>query len=366
MNANTLNYDFTAEMMQGSNRQEGIVSLSTKEFIFSSLQKQLLYKHEWKDYASYSNSIYLKENFEWNGKGDNQPEGTRCLKLIRIAEKDNNNPDYFCIYFHKNDLTKKIKLQLAEARYSANMNSNKINIRFHKLMHKLALVEIAKAQEVQGNLEIDSKWLFYVKMDIRMNYLKQRHKLISKVKLGKMKRTELEDQLKSIKEKIVEKSCTGIDTCKKAIDYCLDHKVLTLTGEREKITWDWQNPFIIAIPKTNIKVNAAKGTAGEKTMQDVNKMKGGKKDYMAESFPESPPGQPPNHISVKKAINTIMQMRSAAKEFKSTEEFSQMCNVNYKYNSNNIKRKISMLGNAGANDCFMEYLGNIRDKESDK
>ena len=122
-------------------------------------------------------------------------------------------------------------------------------------------------------------------MKVRKAYLKQRHKLVASVKLGKVKRSYLDKELESLKEKTIDKYCRGIELCNEAIIFFIDNKLLHLGGEREKFAWDMQNPLYYLLPKTNIKIDLPKaGGKGGKIMSTVNNLLGGNNDYFLKNF----------------------------------------------------------------------------------
>ena len=203
-------------------------------------------------------------------------------------------------------------------------------------------------------------------MEIRHAYLKQRHKLIAQVKLNKIKRVDLCKHLEKIKTKIIDTSCGSIDVCIRAIKYCIDKKLLPLAGEKERFALDWQNPYHYAMPKINLRIDSPNPMGiGEKILSVVNKLKGGKVDYFAETLSESPTGHLPNNISIMKAVNTISSLREN-KEYNSISELIKNCGNKSRTGSGSAKRKLAYLAIGGDIDIFFDFLGMIRDKQFSK
>lgn len=359
LDANMIDYDFVADYIQNTNTVvKGVMNLMKDKFIFTDMHKKEVLTANWRSVEPYANSLYLKEKLLWTGDNKDKPDGQRCLQILRTSEAANNNPDYFCAYFHRNDITRKIALLDYQGRFAAEMYTNKINIRLHFVQLKQSLIALTKLS--QKSLSIDSKILFPIKMEVRKNYFAQRHKLVVGLRTGKIKKADLHDKLQETKAKIIDRVCGGAELCKKAIGFCADKEILPMKGVREKFAMDMQNPYNRLMPRTNIKIDLPKeGSFGKAVMKAINKMKGAL-NYFAEKLPESPSGGVPNATAIKKAFNTFDTLRER-KEYKKLEELQASCKSDERNNSNDITRKISFLMFAGDNDVFFEYLGFVRD-----
>jgi len=355
---NMKSYDFVADYIQNKSVIiKGIMTLNNEKFIFNDHNKKMVLSAAWKDVEPYAYSLYLKEEIEWKGTGT-RPESQRCLRFYRKSEIKNKNPDYFCAYFHRNDITRRVLMKSAQGRFAAEMYTNKINIRLHAVTVKANLLQLAKMN--QKSLEVDAKILFALKMEVRRMYFVMRHGFINLVKAGLLKKIDLNLKLADAKAKSIEKVCAGNELCKKAMNFSIDKGYLPLKGKREKFAMDLQNPFNSRMPKLNIKIDLPKtGSMGKAIMSAVAKMKG-TKNYFAEKIPESPAGQVPNMTAIRKAFNTVFALREK-REYKSMSQVSSSCKAGERNASNNIRRKISLLWYAGDNDVFFEYLGFIRD-----
>jgi hypothetical protein len=373
--ANQKSYDFVADYISGKSTViKGVMTLNKDKFLFNDMHKKLILSAEWKDVEPYASALYLKEEIEWKGQGD-KPDSQRCIKFFRKSELNNSNPDYFCAYYQRNDITRKFLLQLAQGRFAAELYANKINIRIQEVTVKTNLLELAKMKKT--SLEVDSKLLFPLKIQVRKFYFLKRHDLVNQVKLGQLKKSDLKQKLQENKIWAIEKVCGGIELCKNALKFCVDKEMLPLRGIREKFAWDPQNPYHRLMPKSNIKIDMPKeGSIGQAILSAVAKMKGagnyfaekaglvskGKdiKSILIEKIPESAPGEIPNVTSLKKAFNTVVALREK-KEYKTFLDSVSSCKSSIRNSSNDIRRKISFLQFAGDNDVFFEYLGFIRD-----
>jgi hypothetical protein len=375
--ANQKSFDFVADYISGKNTvTKGVMTLNKDKFLFNDMNKKLILTAEWKDVEPYATALYLKEEIEWKGTGE-KPDSQRCIKFFRKSELDNMNPDYFCAYYQRNDITRKFLLQLPQGRFAAELYANKINIRIQDITVKNNLLELAKMNK--SSLEVDAKLLFPLKIQVRKFYFLKRHDLVNQVKLGQLKKSELKLKLEENKTWAIEKVCGGIELCKKALRFCVDKEMLPLKGVREKFAWDPQNPYHRLMPKTNIKIDLPKeGSLGQAIMSAVAKMKGAGdyfaekasskekggvndiKNLLGEKIPESAAGEIPNVTSIRKAFNTVLSLREK-KEYKSFLDSASSCKSNIRNSSNDIRRKISFLQFAGDNDVFFEYLGFIRD-----
>jgi hypothetical protein len=198
-------------------------------------------------------------------------------------------------------------------------------------------------------------------MDVRNKYLKERHRLINSVKQGDLKQVDLEEQLKLVKDKIIDKSCAGLELCKRAINFCVDKDLLPLTGTHEKFSLNLQNPYNARMPSINLRIDLPKEEGpGKKIVDTLTKLKGGT-NYFAEPIKESAEGQVPNFIAIKKAINTFENIKDPKAKIEKIDDMIKSCSPNAKSGITNLKRKMSFLWLASDNDVFFEYLGHIRD-----
>ncbi len=356
--ANQKSYDFVADYISGKTTViKGVMTLDKDKFIFNDMNKKMVLSADWKDVEPYATALYLKEELDWRGSGE-KPDSQRCIKFFRKSELKNQNPDYFCAYYQRNDITRKFLLQMPQGRFAAEMYANKVNTRLQEVTVKASLLELAKMK--QNTLEIDAKLLFSLKVQVRKFYFLQRHYLVNQVKLGDLKKGDLKQKLEEKKKWAIDKVCGGIALCKNALGFCVDKVLLPLKGIREKFAWDPQNPYHRLMPKVNIKMDLLKeGSIGKAILSAVAKMKG-TKNYFAEKIPESAAGEIPNSTAIKKAFNTVLSLREK-KEYKSFFDISSSCKSSARNSSNDIRRKVSFLQYAGDNDIFFEYLGFIRD-----
>lgn len=378
---NSKRFDFFIDYIKnGNQRIPGVVSLTTsKRFLFTTLKNRVLIDMELNDVKPYALSLYLKEELPWTGSIVEKPENSRCFKITRKPNAENFNPnnifsnsnsssntdsEYFCVFYGKSDVKMKYDLNVIQARYQAEMYSNKINLR---IQEKALNDSIEKLMKLSGDADVDSDLLIPIKTQVRNEYFVLRHKLLCFVHLDKMKKEEFEKNLSKAKEKIINSVCRSIEICKKAMMLSKDNGLLPLKGIRERFAMDIQNPFNSLIPKTSLRVELPRGgSVGKKLLDQVAKLKNGKNlnsnlygiDNM---IPESGPGEIPNVTALKKAFNTIVIIRDYNnKRFTRLEQMNQYCRLNSRNNAFNLKRKVALLQYFGSSDNFMEYLGDIR------
>jgi hypothetical protein len=358
---NSKSYDFLADyILEKSQRISGIVTLNNQELLFRDLTGRMSLKINYDDIVPYAISLYLKEDLQWNGSLPKKPESARCLKIQRRMEGSPSIFDYFCIYYSRSDIKHGEELNIIQARYMADMYTNKINLRLQTTSLSSALNSLNR---LSGNVEVNSNLLSPLKNQVRNDYFIIRHRFLNALKLEKITREEFEIKIHKSKEKIINSACTGIEVCKKALQLSLSRGLLPLKGFRERFAMDIQNPFNSLVPKDNIKVSLPKGgSVGKKLLEQVNDLMSAKeRNFMNDPIPDSAPGEIPNAFSLKKAFNTIFTLRDKTKLYLSVEELGQNCRVNLRINSNNLKRKVAILSYVGNNDSFLQYLGHIRD-----
>lgn len=357
---NNASYDFVADYIRNGQEQvNGIVSVDKEKLNFSDMSHKLLLSVEFKDFELYASTLYLKEDIEWKGEPSKKPDPARCLKLLQTSQVANKNPDIFCIYFQRSDITMKMTLNTFQARMAAELYVNKINIRMQTVHTSLTASMLATLNP--RKLEIDAKILFSLKIQVRMVYFRVRRHYINQVRVGILTKTVFASKLEVLKRKVVSKVCSDLDICKRAILYCIDKGYLSLRGKRERFAWDLMNPYHRLMGKINIRISLpAEESRGKRILNVVTKIKK-TYDYYAEKVSETAQGQIPNFYTIRKAYNTIIVMRDVNKVYKRFDELTQFCKADVKSATNNIKRKISFLSYAGDNDIFFEYLGFIRD-----
>jgi predicted HicB family RNase H-like nuclease len=357
---NANGYEFVADYVQGGSKTTpGIVNVGKETINFTDMQNKLLLTEKLKNLELYASTLYLKEDIDWKGDAKKKPDPARCLKVMRTKEVANKNPDIFCIYFVRSDVTLKMRFTPFQARLAAEFYTNKINIR----MQNVATEETKnKLREINPKkLEIDAKILFPLKILVRQIYFRVRRHYINEVRIGQMKKMEFASKLECLKKKVVIKVCDDIEICKKALFYCIDKGHLSLRGKRERFTWDLMNPYHKLMGKMNIRINLPKeDSKGKKILNIVTKLKKSF-NYYAEKTLETSAGQIPNFFTVRKAFNTMDIMRDKNKTYKNVGQLANFCKPDVKSGMRNIKRKISFLSYAGDNDIFFEYLGFIRD-----
>lgn len=357
---NNVSYDFVADYIKnGAEQISGIVSVDKDKLNFSDMAHKLLLSIEFKDFELYGSTLYLKEDIDWKGDPAKKPDPARCLKVLQTSQVANKNPDIFCVFFQRSDITMKMTLNAFQARMAAEFYTNKINIRMQAV--HVAITNSNLATINPKKLEIDAKILFPIKIQIRSLYFRVRRHYINQVRVGTLTKTSFATKLEVLKHKVVKKICNDMEICVKAMLYCIDKGYLSLRGKRERFAWDLMNPYHRLMGKLNIRIALpAENSKGKKILNVVTKIKK-TYDYYAEKVTETAQGQTPNFYTIRKAYNTIIMMRDLNKKYKTFEELTKFCRADLKSSSTNIKRKISFLSYSGENDIFFEYLGYIRD-----
>lgn len=357
------NFDFVVDYVQDrSTRIPGIATLTHNYIEFSAMNRRL-FQIPYEQIQPYSISLFNKEELNWLGPEPYKPESDRCLKFQRKGDLYENRPDYLCVYYQRHDIAMMEDLSLSQARYQADMYANKINYHLQNIALNGAINQLSRIKNPLSDVE--DSLLNPVKNQIRMDYYITRYKLASLVKTAQLKRDQFEEKVAKMLEKIIHSVCSGLESCIKAIEYLKDKGQLPLLGNRDKISADLQNPFHSLAPKTKIRLNLQRGgEIGKKLLLQVALMNSGKLTS-SQWIPESSPGELPNVTSIKKAFNTISNLRMD-RAYLRVEELGQSCRIGAKKDSNNLKRKIAILTFLGTHDTFFGYLANIRDVQAGK
>jgi hypothetical protein len=357
---NTKSYTFVATYIQNqATKFEGQLKLKKGKFMqFIDFQKKVILKADFEELEPYATALYSKEPIIWKGSGQ-APEYERCLKIIRKTEIKTNNPDYFCVYYEQNDYSMKMKLELTQAKFQAELYTNKINIRLQKAALNLSRNTLSQLK--QNTLEVDSKVLFPIKVQVRSDYFTARHELANeKANNPSITDEEYGKKLEDKKQEVINNVCGPIEICKKAIEFAIASGLLPLKGTREIYAMNTQNPYNMLMPKVNIQIKLpAQDSPGRKQVEAVAIMKG-VQDFFASLIPESSEGDVPNTTSIRKALNTIKSLRDK-NTYKKIEEIQKSCKIDERNLTDNVRRKISLLMFSADLDIFFEYFTLIRD-----
>ena len=356
--SNNTKYSFIADYLESRNKRvTGIVTLENEKFQFREIANSASnFSINYVDICPYVLSMYLREKLIWEGSYE-RPDESRCFKIQRKGQSYVNIPDYFCIFYSRNDYSMIQPLNVVQARYEAEMYANKINLRLQK-------INLSKSLEILSNssssMDIDGNVLAPIKVEIRTESFKFRHNMLSLLKLGKISKIEADDQIEKSKEKIINSVCLSLENCIKGIKYSVEKGLLPLDGYRDKFAFDLQNPFNTMIPKVNVKIDIKSDNISKKLLNEVTSMINGEGKNSLDYVPESAPGEIPNATAIKKAFNTFQELRDPSRIYYMIEELGQNCRLNVRKNSNSLKRKIAMLSYVGVNDPLFKYLGKIR------
>ncbi len=197
---NKVSYDFVADYIRNGKEQiNGIVSVDKEKLNFSDMSHSLLLSIELKHFELFASTLYLKDDINWKGEVGKKPNPAHCLQLIQTSKVSDKNPDIFCIYYQRFDITMKMNLTTFQARMAAEFYVNKINIRLQALhvnqtTSNLASMNIKK-------LEIDAKILFPLKIQTRQEYFRVRRHYINQVRTGALNKTDFINKLEFLKKK---------------------------------------------------------------------------------------------------------------------------------------------------------------------
>ncbi len=356
---NNKQYEFVTDYINQKNEViEGcLMTLEHDKYNLVSNDKKTVSEGYWKNVEPYAYSLDHKEHLAWEGDKDKAPEEKRCLKMFEVSNIQVDMPDYFCIQVGRSDISRLNPLNLTEARYAADMYAQKINIRLHRILYNESLSKISKMD--QKALDIDSKLLFPVKIEVRRVYFMKRHALNTKLKLKEIEKKDFMSTLVEIKDKTIDEVCGNIDVCKRAIKYAIETGLLPLNGKKEIYAMNMMNPYHLHVPKTNIRFGKVKDSVGKDIMMAVSAMKN-VDDYFGEQIHESSASEVPNVTAILKAYNTVKEI-AAGKKYKCFSDVVEGCRGDMKNKSNYIRRKIAFMQYAGINDNFFEYLGFIKE-----
>jgi hypothetical protein len=330
----------------------GILSLTETALTFNTMpdnKRTLTLNFE--DIIPYAVALFNREVMKWENDPCKKPEEARCLRIQRKDIEFKNTPEYFCVFYNRNDVLQRLPLTTIQSRYLAEMYANKINSRIQNVALRNSLNGLSSNT---GSKELDLEAISPIKNQIRNDYIIVRHKLTTLLLSDKINKSDFDKMLTQAKEKVINNVCMGSEQCLKAIDFLKGKGLLELNGD--KFALDMQNPFNSLIPKTSLRINLPNaGDIGKKLVDSIKNIIHGDDGFI----PDSAPGELPNVTALKRAINTFSYLRDDNKKFNRVEDMSQICRVGEKSNFSNIKRKVAILQWAGVNDPFFNYLGKI-------
>ena len=116
-------------IMDKFERISGVVSLNQQELHFRDMIDKLSLSINYDEINPYAIALYLKENLKWTRGIAVKHEDSRCFKIQRKGSALLNSPDYFCIFWQRNNISMRVALNIIQARFQAELYANKINIR---------------------------------------------------------------------------------------------------------------------------------------------------------------------------------------------------------------------------------------------
>jgi hypothetical protein len=307
----------------------------------------------------YAIPLYLREKLPWEGEPEKKPLEEKCFKLDHTVDSETIS-EYFCSYYASNDIMRKYPLINVQSRLAIELWVAKINL-------KILEINLKNAQDllIKGAVKntIDDKILMPVKLQIRKDYLLQRHFEVEKVGLGVQTKEQLKTKLPGIRDTIIDKVCVGSQICKDAIKFSIEKGFLPLQANKSKVAMSLINPFFTKSPNISLKVSDPKDkSVGKQLLNKAMKLMGANADFLVESMPGQDSIEVPSRENIVKTANLFASLRSKA-EVKNMQALASLCQMDKKHNSNNLKRKIALMHYVGINDPFFEYLGFIRDTQ---
>jgi hypothetical protein len=372
------NYEFNVNYIQNQKEVfKGKMYLTSDDWSFKK-GDEVIAAATWVETQPFASSVYMKESIKWAGTGP-KPEEDRCFKIYRKKEVINKNPDFFCVYLGQEDMSDEISdskiannnkinpedlkaKELAKSKFTAQIYTNKINIRLQEAAVKDSINKMAALPT--STINVDSDIINPIKTKVRDEYLKSRHELLNEDKIKSMTPVQISKNLDDLKKKNIKDVCKGIEICVSAMNYSVDKGLLPLSGEREKFSMDKENPYNNIAPKINVNINIPdKDSPGRKAIDEVAKLKGAK-EYFAEENAEGK-GPLPTFDDIKRAYNTLSNLKENKKYFK-IDEIKKGCKANERNNITNIRRRISFMMYSGENDIFFDYFGYLREYQFKK
>ena len=163
----------------------------------------------------YAIPLYLQETLPWEGEPEKKPLEEKCFKVDHAVDSETVT-EYFCAYYSSNDIMRKYPLINVQSRLAVELWVAKINMKILQLN-----VKWSQDQLIKGAVKdtIDDKILMPLKIQIRREYLLQRHFEVEKASLGLQTKEDVQKKLPGIFDKIVDEVCVGNKLCKDAINF---------------------------------------------------------------------------------------------------------------------------------------------------
>ena len=197
--------------------------------------------------------LYQREKLPWEGDPEAKPLEEKCFKIDHIVDSETVT-EYLCSYYSRNDVLRKYPLINVQSRLAVELWVAKINLKILQINVKRAQDELIKG--IKNT--IDDNILMPLKLQIRKDYLLERHFDVVKVGLGLMNKDDLIKKLPSIRNSIIDKLCVGSVICKNAINFSIEKGFLPLQASRNKFSLDVENPYFSLAPSISLKVNVKK------------------------------------------------------------------------------------------------------------
>ena len=351
-------FNFEAQHYFEKTLYQGKVTLNKDSFKFLETQETGKGKFEAKieNLDFYSVALFQKEIFDIkNDAKENIAEN--CFRLNKLIDTQEPEKHYFCSYDSQPNSSKTKNI----FHFNAYIYALKLNRFLQDSAVAQALKQISQNPKV---LEVDSNKILPLKMEVRSQYLNQRHLLTNSLNLGKISKNDYNKALSSKVEDIIINLCSNFKVCEKALLYSFDKGHIPLTGSNELYAMDLQNPFLKLVPSENIKINLpSEGGKGEQILDQVTSIKGMKNYFVQEFEKEKSLDSTLNKINLNLALNTLRPKLNNKSNFQNLKEAQVgICQAKV-LKEKSQRRKVSLLMYASDDDMYFNYFSEILGKQ---
>lgn len=337
-----------------SSKVPGVLQLNENKILFINKNRKKLVDIDYTNVEPYAFTLYLKEKLPWTGLIVDSPEDSRCFKIKEVT----GGSHYFCLFYGRYDLATRKIISVLEAQWLSEMYITKINNKVQNILVKKNIQEIYKLNTPFTGL--DDKLMLPIRNQVRKDFLVGKFEIINLVKSGIMLKKDYDNELKSLKNRVIKKDCNNIFICIKAIEFYIENDLLSLTQKNSKIAMDQENPFNSLMPKTYLKIpfpNA--GIIGKELIEKLVALKPGKIKNVYTQVQNN------TYLSKKKllqAFNTFTFLRSSQSNNNSIEYLKSRCLISQRINASHLKRKVALLMWMGNSDPFLANLESMKNK----
>lgn len=355
------NTDFFVDYIQNNDprgKTTGMLRLDTDTMKFINLEnKKIMLEMPYLKIVQFPFTYYNKEDLPFpDNQADKYQE--RCIKIGHTTTEKNVDVKIFCVFHSPGDYTKKEILVNYRSRWMAQYYVNKINKR---LLPIFVQNSIEKLSLIKDSIEVESKVLIPIGLDVRSKYLRKSYNQMQKMKLdiNLSKSFSLEAFLKKTLDDIIKETCTGIPICISAIYYKIEQEMLNL-DKKCRLAMSMENPYLSRYPNRNLKIDLVKNGLAKTIVQQVSRMNG-KENFFTEEV-ELPLAGVPDNKAIKKAIKRFRDMRNGNKKYDNVADFKN-CNSSSKGLGYLLGKKLALVNliTSSSSDFLLGYLGDMEE-----